>query len=81
VLALADEPLPGGAESLLETVMRDGELRRPNPPLAEVRRHCLAQLAALPDGLRRLRGQAEYPVRVSTGLRARQDRAMARVRG
>jgi nicotinate phosphoribosyltransferase len=81
VLALADEPLPGGAESLLETVMRDGELRRPNPPLAEVRRHCLAQLAALPDGLRRLRAQAEYPVRVSTGLRARQDRAMARVRG
>jgi nicotinate phosphoribosyltransferase len=81
VLALADEHPPAGAESLLETVVRDGELRRPHPPLVEVRRHCLAQLAALPDGLRRLRGQAEYPIRVSTELRERQKRAMARVRG
>jgi nicotinate phosphoribosyltransferase len=80
VLALADERPPEGAESLLETVMRDGELLRPHPPLADVRRHCLAELAALPEGLRRLREPAEYPVRASAELRAGQKRAMARVR-
>jgi nicotinate phosphoribosyltransferase len=82
VLALADEPRPAGAgASLLRAVMRRGELVRPHPPLAEVRRWCAEQLAALPDGVRRLRGHEEYPVRRSDALRARQAAAIARLRG
>jgi nicotinate phosphoribosyltransferase len=73
VLALAEEPAPTvGGESLLEPVMRDGELLRAHPPLGEVRRRCTAQLAALPEGLRRLRGHDGYPVRPSDALRERQ---------
>jgi hypothetical protein len=45
-----------------------------------VRRHCLTELAALPDGLRLLRDHTEYPVRRSRGLQARQDLASAAVR-
>jgi nicotinate phosphoribosyltransferase len=80
VLALADEPPPPGAgESLLEPVMRGGELLREHPPLGDVRRHCLAQIAALPDGLRRLQDHDEYPVRPSAELRARQARAVSAI--
>ncbi|MBA3893520.1 MAG: nicotinate phosphoribosyltransferase [Gemmatimonadales bacterium] len=81
VLALEDEAPPADAgESLLQPVMRNGELLRPHPPLAEVRRWCGEQIAALPDGLRRLAGHAEYPVRPSDGLRARQAEAVAKAR-
>ena len=77
VLALEHEPAPAGAgESLLQPVMRNGELLRPHPPLAEVRRWCASQLAALPEGLRRLRGHTGYAVRPSDGLRARQAAAV-----
>jgi nicotinate phosphoribosyltransferase len=82
VLALEDEPAPLTAgESLLRPVMRNGELLRPHPPLAEVRRWCGEQLAALPEGLRRLRGHTGYPVLPSDGLRARQGAALTRARG
>jgi nicotinate phosphoribosyltransferase len=80
LLALADEPPPDAGEPLLETVVRGGELLREHPPLADVRRHCLTELAALPDGLRLLRDHTEYPVRRSRGLQARQDLASAAVR-
>jgi nicotinate phosphoribosyltransferase len=80
VLALAEERPPEGAGgSLLEPVMRGGELLREHPSLADVRRHCLGEIAALPDGLRRLEGRTEYPVRPSSELRARQKRAVAQV--
>jgi nicotinate phosphoribosyltransferase len=82
VLALAEERPPEGAGgSLLEPVMRGGELLREHPPLGEVRRHCLAEIAALPEGLRRLEGHAGYPVRPTDELRARQERAVASVCG
>jgi nicotinate phosphoribosyltransferase len=81
VLALEDEAAPDGSgESLLRPVMRDGELLRPHPSLAEVRGHCAGQLAALPEGLRRLRGHDEYQVRASSGLRQRQERALDEIR-
>ena len=81
VLALEDEAPPGGAgESLLRPVMRGGEPLRPHPSLAEVRRHCTAQLATLPDGLRRLREHDEYLVQPSPKLEARQERARSAVR-
>jgi nicotinate phosphoribosyltransferase len=80
VLALAEEPPPGAGESLLQTVMRNGELLHPHPPLAEVRRRCTEQIAALPEGLRRLQGHTDYPVRPSDALRARQAKAVTKVR-
>ena len=80
LLALADEPPPAAGESLLETVMRGGELVRPHPSLNQIRERCAAQLGALPEGLRRLSGHVTYPVRPSEVLRARQERAVAGAR-
>ncbi|HEY8490215.1 MAG TPA: nicotinate phosphoribosyltransferase [Dehalococcoidia bacterium] len=68
VIALADEPPPPGAEPLLQTVMEDGRLLAPHPPLTEVRDRCAAQVAALPAEVRRLRDAAPYPVRYSERL-------------
>ena len=63
VLALADEPPPAGAaEPLLVTVMEGGRPGGPHPPLAAIRDRCAAQVAALPEGVRRLEGAARYPV-------------------
>ena len=82
VLALADEPAPvGGGQSLLQKAMRDGVPVGAHPPLAEVRRHCIDGIAALPEGLRRLEGHGTYAVRASDGLRERQEQAIRRVRG
>ncbi|HYC32656.1 MAG TPA: nicotinate phosphoribosyltransferase [Gemmatimonadales bacterium] len=80
MLALADEPLPDGAEPLLEAVMRDGALTRPHPPLAAARARCAAELAALPEPARRLDDPRAWPVGPSAALRARQHSAMEAVR-
>ena len=66
---------PAGSETLLEPVMRDGRSVGPAPALAALREHCTRQLAALPEGLRRLRGPESYPVASSDDLRARQAAA------
>jgi nicotinate phosphoribosyltransferase len=80
VLALEEEPPPGAhTESLLRLVMREGELLRPSPALPDIRRHCAGQLATLPDELKRLDRHGEYPVAVSPGLLARQERALVKV--
>jgi nicotinate phosphoribosyltransferase len=79
VLAMEGEAPPSGAVPLLQPVMAGGEVLRPHPPLADVRRHCAAQVALLPDGLRRLRGHDEYPVRPSPALERRQERAVAAI--
>lgn len=76
ILALRDEPPPDGfEESLLEPVMRAGHLLRPHPPLSQIREHSAAQVASLPEELKKLRAAGEYPVRISGGLRGRQERA------
>jgi len=76
LLALRDEPVPDGFEkSLLEPVMRAGHLLRPHPPLSQIREHSAAQVASLPEELKKLRAAGEYPVRISGGLRGRQERA------
>jgi nicotinate phosphoribosyltransferase len=72
LLATAGEPPPPGAAPLLEPVMAGGQLLRPHPPLAEARTRAAAQVAALPDGLRRLAGAEGYRVEVSAALRAAQ---------
>jgi len=79
VLSLGVETPPTGSVSLLQVVVDEGELLRPHPSLGDVRRHCAGQLATLPDQLKRLQGHGEYPVAVSPGLRARQERAQAAV--
>jgi nicotinate phosphoribosyltransferase len=82
ILSLAEEPAPPDAgESLLQPVMRDGELLRPHPPLADLRARCVRQLAALPEGLRRLDRPDVRPVRASDALRARQTAAIRAARG
>jgi nicotinate phosphoribosyltransferase len=81
ILALAEERAPkDGAESLLQPVMREGELLRPHPPLAELRARCLSQLAVLPDGARTLGRPEVHPVRASAALRARQAAATAKAK-
>ncbi|HUF35414.1 MAG TPA: nicotinate phosphoribosyltransferase [Gemmatimonadales bacterium] len=72
LLAVAEDAAPPGTEPLLETVMRDGRLLRPHPPLPALRERCAAQLAALPEECRRLEDPTPYPVRPSHMLRARQ---------
>jgi nicotinate phosphoribosyltransferase len=79
VLALAEESLPPDANGLLETVMRDGEPARPHPTLAESRARCAAQLATLPEGLRRLTNPEAYVPVPSDELRRRQREAERRV--
>ena len=79
VLSLEEETPPAGSVSLLQVVVDEGELLRPHPSLADIRRHCAGQLATLPDELKRLQGHGEYPIAVSPGLRARQERALAEV--
>ncbi|MFZ5426956.1 MAG: nicotinate phosphoribosyltransferase [Thermodesulfobacteriota bacterium] len=64
----ADED-PGG-EPLLRLVMRGGE-RTPQgrEPLCVCRERAASQLAALPDGVKRLAGADAYPVEVSETLK------------
>ena len=79
ILALADEPVPAGADPLLQPVMAAGELLRPHPTLDEVRARCATQLGSLPEELRRLRRAGAYTVEYSDALRARQALAKAAV--
>jgi nicotinate phosphoribosyltransferase len=72
VLALREEPVPPGADLLLETVMEGGRLVRPLPPLRAVRTHCAQAIRALPEAVRRLTGAARYPVTPSNALAERQ---------
>ena len=68
VVAAADEELEG--ESLLRPAMRDGEVTAAES-LEEIRERTAAQLASLPEGLRRPRAEGTpYPVRYSNRLRA-----------
>jgi nicotinate phosphoribosyltransferase len=70
VIAAIDENLEG--EPLLVPAMREGEPVR-HEPLPQIRERSAAQLAALPEGLRRLRGSESiepYPVSYSKRLRA-----------
>ena len=56
-------------EPQIRPYMRDGKLLAPYPDLAELRSYAAAQLARLPDHLRRLENRPAYPVRVSPALR------------
>jgi nicotinate phosphoribosyltransferase len=79
LLALRDEPAPREGEPLLRTVMAGGRLLAPHPSLAAVRKHCGAQLAALPGVVRRLDATGRYPVRLSDRLLRLRRSVTARV--
>jgi nicotinate phosphoribosyltransferase len=69
VLTLHDEQAPdGGSEPLLTTVMAAGRRVDAPPTLATIRARCAEQVAALPDGLRRLATEERYPVQPSARL-------------
>ncbi len=71
LVALADEAAPAGGLALLQPVMRAGQRIAPPEPLAALREHAAAQLAALPGPLRGLEGVAAeqaYPVAISAPL-------------
>ena len=52
VVGLASEEFPGAIESLLQPVVRNGELVAPLPTPAEARDHCAASLARMPAPVR-----------------------------
>lgn len=80
VIALREEPPPAHAmEPLLGIVMDGGRITGPPPPLLAIRAHCAAQMAALPEGVRRLRDADAYPVAYSERLVARQRAVEAAV--
>jgi len=75
-VTLAGEPGDGAA--LVQPVMRHGARVTRVPTAAEARAHALAQLATLPEGLRRLDAPAPYPVDIGVALRELADRTDAR---
>lgn len=69
VVQLCDEPAIG--EPLLLPCLRSGRRISPAPALAEIRRHCAAQLRSLPNGLRRLEAaEPPYEVMISQEIRS-----------
>ncbi|MES2640044.1 MAG: nicotinate phosphoribosyltransferase [Myxococcota bacterium] len=57
-----------GAVPLLRAVVRDGERIDADPPLAQVRQHRAAQVAALPRAVRDIERPAVWPVTISDSL-------------
>ena len=66
ILSIEDDDQPG--EPLVQLVMRDGRRIAPSPTLAEIRTRAAADLARLPEPLRRLDPQGSYPVQVADAL-------------
>jgi nicotinate phosphoribosyltransferase len=67
VLALAEEPSPGG-RPLLIRVMQGGQRLHSTADIEASRRHAADATGELPDGVRRLTDWDAYPVRISKGL-------------
>jgi nicotinate phosphoribosyltransferase len=82
VIALEEETVPSG-EALLAPVMRGGKhldtTGTPASRLNEARARCIAGVARLPDGVRRLTSPATLPVRHTARLEALLDEARRRV--
>jgi len=79
LVAGADEDAPSGAEPLLTTVLRNGEVVCELPELTAIRQHATEQLRRLPARHRRLRDAEPYPVRFSDALKARFESLAARL--
>jgi len=66
ILSLESDKQPG--EPLIAPVMRGGKRIAPSPTLAQIRERAAADLARLPDKLKRLEPGAEYPVKIGDAL-------------
>jgi nicotinate phosphoribosyltransferase len=66
VITLEDDPQQG--EPLLRLVMHAGQRLQPSPPLSVVRQHAAAELACLPDHLRKLEVDPPYAVSIAQAL-------------
>ena len=66
VLSVETDTQPG--EQLIHLVMKNGRRIRPSPSLDEVRKHAAKNLAQLPEPLRRLEPDAQYPVEIGAAL-------------
>ena len=63
----------GKGRRLIEPIMRNGRATGPRPTLEQARANAAAELARLPEHLRRLEAGPSYPVAVSAALRALTD--------
>jgi nicotinate phosphoribosyltransferase len=68
-------------EDLLQPVMRDGVRLAPSPSLDQVRAHARAEVASLPEELRRLRNPEIYSVGLSPRLAAEKVKMVRQVPG
>jgi nicotinate phosphoribosyltransferase len=82
ILQELGEPTPPGGKALLETAMVDGKRVIPRASVGEQRQATLAELLKLPRRLFSLTGEGiePYSVRISDGLKTRQERASARLK-
>lgn len=67
VIARAEEQF-GGADALIECIMRNGRRTRPSPRLEEIREQAKTNLERLPEQFRRIREPASYRVDTSQQL-------------
>ena len=65
-------------EPLIVPVMRAGQLIAPSPTLAQIRERSAAELARLPEPLRKLEDGHAYPVTVSNALKTLAEEASRR---
>jgi nicotinate phosphoribosyltransferase len=68
VVIRAGEVPCDGESPCLARVMEGGKPLQPPPPLKEVRSRCMAQLARLPEQVRRIDSPERYPVEISPKL-------------
>ncbi|HEX6985559.1 MAG TPA: nicotinate phosphoribosyltransferase [Planctomycetaceae bacterium] len=85
IIPPAGEPIAvpehDGRADLLVPVLRGGRSVSPPPTPEESRRFCLAQVAALPGGLRRLSKPDRYPIGLAPDLAHLRDELIADVVG
>jgi len=72
IIGLKDEAIPE-TEPLLEKVMEDGKLLRPNPSLQAVRDRFKKNFSQLDEKYKSIHNIATYPVKLSRGLQELQD--------
>jgi nicotinate phosphoribosyltransferase len=78
ILSLETDKQPG--ETLIVPVMRGGKRIAPSPTLTQIRERAARDLARLPESLRRLEPDANYPVKIADALTALAAQADTKMR-
>ncbi len=83
IIPLSGEPFSvpdhDGHRELLVPVLRQCEPVFDPPGLPEIRRYCLEQVAALPEGQRRLKDAVPYPIGLAPELARQRDSLIAEI--